>query len=587
MEKGRGDHLDRGCRWVVRMGLDGMAGSCPRRWTEVSDWPRRPSAPEIWLDARQIFRFGPLAATRTTLAPSSTTSQQNMAASDGDNRGEGPSQPTASRHAFISFPGAPYTHSSVLRAAHSTLAPAGWTLHERDQGGHTDEDTVQWIEEKAGAEGLSSTSTSSEGRTLYLMDYDLIPFDSIHPSRASSSSASPSASSYPIRKALIRKNWLYSSIQSHSVKSSSSASASASGAADGEGGKRSALSYLPRTWSVDIQFADDLDELLIDELYDLKEILDKAEQEGEEKKWFILKAGMADRGMGIKMFDSLEALQEILEEWEGDDDSDDDDSDGEAGKGEEEDSDEGDNGVLLGQLRHFVIQVRRRRGALSRLPISDTNKLPLILLSCLLPTQEYISHPLLIAPTPSPTLSYRKFHLRAYVLCIGGLQVYLWDEMLALFAPAAYQDPSSDPDPKIHLTNTCLHADGSATADGRAAEENVHLLSDLCREGAGYASSARGSADSGSGSGSPGGKLTTEDLARLRALARETVGATFEGAAKGSGSTNWLMWEGCWEVFGVDLMVGWVGEEWRMWLLEVNAVSARARPRGQGEGSAK
>lgn len=185
------------------------------------------------------------------------------------------------------------------------------------------------------------------------MDYDLIPFDSIHPSRASGSSTSASsASSYPIRKALIRKNWLYSSIQSHSVKASSSSAAAVAGQ-----GSRSALSYLPRTWSVDIQFADDLDELLIDELYDLKEILDKAEEEGEEKKWFILKAGMADRGMGIKMFDSLEALQGILEEWEGGEDSDkQDDSEGEQEE-ESDDEGEGDNGVLLGQLRHFVIQV--------------------------------------------------------------------------------------------------------------------------------------------------------------------------------------------------------------------------------------
>lgn len=162
------------------------------------------------------------------------------------------------------------------------------------------------------------------------------------------------------------------------------------------------------------------------------------------------------------------------------------------------------------------------------------------------------------------------------MLCIGGLRVHLWDEMLALFAPAPYQDPTEDCDPKIHLTNTCLHADGSATEDGRAAQENVHLLSDLCREGARYAPSRP--------DGRTGGKLTGEDWQRLKSLAKATIGATFEAAAKGSGSTNWLMWEGCWEVFGVDLMVGWEGEgegereEWRMWLLEVNAVSTLSPP---------
>lgn len=198
-----------------------------------------------------------------------------------------------------------------------------------------------------------------------------------------------------------------------------------------------------------------------------------------------------------------------------------------------------------------------------------------------------------MAPNASNPTSFRKFHLRAYVLCVGGLSVYLWDEMLALFAPAPYQSPGAagggdgeegddqagghQPDPKVHLTNTCLHADGSATADGRIAQDNVHLFSDLCKDGAPLRG-ARGEAETLS--------LTLSDLEQVRALAAEAVGRTFEGAAKGSGSTNWLMWENCWEVFGVDLMLGWEDKpqasddenasaqrDWRMWLLEVNAVS--------------
>ncbi len=42
----------------------------------------------------------------------------------------------------------------------------------------------------------------------------------------------------------------------------------------------------------------------------------------------------------------------------------------------------------------------------------------------------YISSPLLI--------DGRKFHIRAYVLCVGSLSVYVYSEALALFAGKEY-----------------------------------------------------------------------------------------------------------------------------------------------------
>ena len=53
-------------------------------------------------------------------------------------------------------------------------------------------------------------------------------------------------------------------------------------------------------------------------------------------------SGMADRGMGIRLFHSKDSLQQIFEEWEEEDD-------------EENPS---DTAVVTSQLRHFVIQVR-------------------------------------------------------------------------------------------------------------------------------------------------------------------------------------------------------------------------------------
>lgn len=206
--------------------------------------------------------------------------------------------------------------------------------------------------------------------------------------------------------------------------------------------------------------------------------------------------------------------------------------------------------------------------------------------------QEYIQPPLLMAPNPvERPESFRKFHLRAYVLCVGGLNVYLWDEMLALFAPADFSapggahkqeaciedgedsnEPTTKADPRVHLTNTCLHADGSETSDGRISQDNVHLLSDLCNQGCDYIGA----------DGASRHRLGPQDLCEIRSLAQQTIGVVFEAVAKGSGSTNWLTWENCWEVFGVDLLVGYDVEkkqaqppresaQRRMWLLEVNA----------------
>lgn len=132
------------------------------------------------------------------------------------------------------------------------------------------------------------------------------------------------ASSYTIRKAFIRKHYLAKCIEEYLAKQPA-------------GCHRLA----PRTWILEIQFADELDELWQDELWDLaKEI-----NENETKQWWILKPGMADRGMGLRIFNTQAGLQEIFEEFEPDSDA------------EDEDEDTSTTAVITSQLRHFVIQV--------------------------------------------------------------------------------------------------------------------------------------------------------------------------------------------------------------------------------------
>jgi tubulin---tyrosine ligase len=149
---------------------------------------------------------------------------------------------------------------------------------------------------------------------------------------------------------------------------------------------------VPKTYLLECDYADYLDEAL-NECFELREELGR--------KLFILKPSMTDRGQGIRLFSTYDELQAIFEEFEDDEEEDD-----------IEDKDN-ENGVIASQLRHFVVQ-------------------------------EYIS-PLLV--------NGKKFHIRAYVVAFGAMKVYVWSEMLALFASKPY---SSAREMDRHLTNTCL-----------------------------------------------------------------------------------------------------------------------------------
>ncbi|KXN89879.1 putative tubulin--tyrosine ligase PBY1, partial [Leucoagaricus sp. SymC.cos] len=224
------------------------------------------------------------------------------------------------------------------------------------------------------------------------------------------------ASSYTFRKALIRKHYLAHSIHLYLTKMPSSILSIAS----------------PQTFGLDLAFASELDEKWADDLYELGEFLDN-----EPDKWWILKPGMTDRGMGIRLFNTKDALQQIFEEFEL--------LDSEGEEDEEDSRDEADGvcktAVVTSQLRYFVIQ-------------------------------EYILSPLLLDPreipldgvprTPDLKLRGHKFHLRAYCVASGALQLYFYDRILALFCPVPYTSPGKDggdlypTDLDAHVTNTSL-----------------------------------------------------------------------------------------------------------------------------------
>lgn len=149
---------------------------------------------------------------------------------------------------------------------------------------------------------------------------------------------------------------------------------------------------VPQTFAFELAFADELEELFADELYDLGEELSQTEQDEDVRRLWILKPAMADRGQGIRLLRTRQDLERIFEGFEMSDD-------------EEEDEEKPDTAVSTSQLRHWIIQVR------------------LFVCSSMLSHagQRYIDRPLLLDPDASGKAG-RKHHLRVYVLAVGALE---------------------------------------------------------------------------------------------------------------------------------------------------------------------
>jgi hypothetical protein len=188
--------------------------------------------------------------------------------------------------AFVSWPSAPLT-DSLVRNALSKLSPPPQLVSLQQR----------------------------HPRLLQWSTYDEIDHDLSH------SEPGILASSYIIRKALIRKHYLSRCIHAYTTKNASS----------------KLVRGVPQSWDIEISFADELEDMWSDELWDLAQKL-------SPERWWILKPGMADRGMGIRLFNNQEDLQRIFEEFEGDIDE------------EGEEAEENATAVVTSQLRHFVIQ---------------------------------------------------------------------------------------------------------------------------------------------------------------------------------------------------------------------------------------
>ncbi|KAK5938671.1 putative tubulin--tyrosine ligase pby1 [Knufia obscura] len=296
---------------------------------------------------------------------------------------------------------------------------------------------------------------------------------------------------YVIRKALIRKHYLSNTIAAWLTKHPMSI----------------LRHHFKASVHFELDYAEFLDDALVD-AWDLHESMARNEEQAGNKEWWILKPGMSDGGNGIRLFSSIEELQQIFEEWDPPSDDEDKDSAEDANEtlNELKLGNEHDEALMTSQLRHFIVQ-------------------------------PYIDQPLML-----PTYNNRKFHIRSYVLAIGALRVFVYREMLALFAAKPYEPPGrhndeTEIDLSQHLTNTCFQ-------DESTKESSVHRFWSL--------------------------NESTQSEGWHEDVFSQICGITgevFEAAAREQ-MVHFQAIPNAFEIFGVDFLVD---SERNVWLLEMNA----------------
>ncbi|KAL4069539.1 TTL-domain-containing protein [Scleroderma citrinum] len=325
-------------------------------------------------------------------------------------------------------------------------------------------------------------------------------YDDIDHSLTASDPRRVLSSSYTIRKALIRKHFLARCIQAYLLKHPESV----------------LFKSVPRTWDIEVSYADELDELWSDELWELGNELDAP----SPQKWYILKPGMADRGMGIRLFNSKDTLYKIFEEFDGCSDDEDEDN---------------STLVLTSQLRHFVIQ-------------------------------EYVTTPLLLDPNEvslsgdvktQNELRGHKFHLRTYVVVSGAVTVYMYKRNLALFSSEPYSLPKPGSPVSLipHLTNTSLQI--------CRGEENVRLFDEISGN---HILSDKGRSPT----------LNEEDIADIQQQMAQVLAEVFKAAIEQP--VHFQPLPNAFELYGVDFLVSHIPHDPHNYRFQVNILEINAEP---------
>ncbi|CAO3692803.1 unnamed protein product [Umbelopsis ramanniana] len=366
--------------------------------------------------------------------------------------------------------------------------------HELVKSSLKDCSKFDWIIE----EDITDNSIA-EGDQVHLqwLEYELINWDTL-----ARQETETLANSYCIRKGLIRKSQMAYNLTKYMSKHPDSILKTA----------------IPETWLFELDHIDYLDEAM-NEVFEVEQDLADNEDRETDRKAFIIKPSMANKAAGIHIFDTMEGLKSLFErtrlddsdeeEEENDEEeeghaNEDDDNEGnedEEEEEEEEDYDDDDDEEDLSQIREWVIQ-------------------------------RYVQHPLLLCGN-------RKFHVRAYVLAVSNIQVYLYSDMLALFALKPF-DESDLSDQLAHITNTCIQTG----EDTFVENDSVKLFWDLKSEDG----------------------VTEENLNTMFKQMQETLGDLFDACS--SEMTTFQAIPNAFELYGVDFLID---RDMQVYFLEANA----------------
>lgn len=362
---------------------------------------------------------------------------------------------------------------------------------------------------------ISLTQLPSQSMPLLqFTSYEALDFDHAlrHP-------ATSLVSAYVIRKALIRKHYLSNTISTWIVKHPQSP----------------LQNHFKAAVHFELDFAEFLDEALVD-AWDLNESLarnDMLQAKSKSKEWWILKPGMSDGGNGIRLFSSMEELRAIFQEWDVDEEEEEEreEEEEEQGKGEEAyDVNEGGSGSF--DERSTSDMRERQKNGRHLQSGGMTSQL-----------RHFIAQPYIHPPLLLESKGNKKFHVRVYVVAVGALKVYVFKEMLALFAAKPYSRPLRDRDDEVidltcHLTNTCFQ-------DESTRDSSVSRFWEL-DEGA-----------------TPKDDWKCDVWEQICSI----VGEVFEAAAREQ-MVHFQTLPNAFEIFGVDFLVD---AKRNVWLLELNA----------------
>ncbi|KAH6695015.1 TTL domain-containing protein [Plectosphaerella plurivora] len=311
----------------------------------------------------------------------------------------------------------------------------------------------------------------------------------------------------------------------------------------------------PLTIRLSLDYAEYVDESLAaaDDLTLMSSLEMNEDMPASQREWWILKPALVDCGAGIRLFSTMDELASHLELAEDEIESDEETEDEVEGalSLSTDGKDTNNNHPVslslpgLDSLDALVttidqIGVKSLDGPKKRQPyvFSAGGRIPSSEM------REFVAQRYVTDILP---LEKRKWHVRAYVLCIGRLKVHVFRDMLALLAAVDYEPPWNNPSLMASLTNTALQDE-----EDFVGKNSMRKFSDL-----------------------------PDDLLSCDKVGSTWKDAVFEQicavssevfrAAAYTMADKFTTLDSCFELFGVDFLIDANGTAW---LLEVNETPA-------------